>query len=135
MITSSSIHLKHLLELNALVSAKKVPGAVAVDGREVRYVEERGEDPFVTIFWRIVRHIDPPLPQDGRAVVEGCQLLLPTGEPFQAVSYGGDIEGWRKQMNEGAKALNLAIGDIHDGMLILNDGRAFELAACYTAAG
>jgi hypothetical protein len=133
MITASSIHMEHLISLGAVVSARDVPGAVAVDGREVIYVEERGNEPFIALFRRMVRHVDPPLPQEGRAVLEGRQLLLPTGQAFQAISYGGDIEGWRQQVNEGARALNLVLGRINEGTLMLEDGRSFELAACYTS--
>jgi hypothetical protein len=38
---------------------------------------------------------------------------LPNGDIFEAVSYKGDIEGWRQQLEQGAKALNEEIGGIN----------------------
>jgi hypothetical protein len=48
---------------------------------------------------------------------------LPNGDIFEAVSYKGDIEGWRQQLEQGAKALNeeLARIDIDTDSIVLND--------------
>ena len=44
----------------------------------------------------------------------------------------GDIEGWRQQLEQGAKALNeeLARIDIDTNSIVLDDMRSFRLTDC-----
>jgi hypothetical protein len=121
---------EHLRELGPLETKRQVPGLVPVEFREVRYVEDRGEEPFKTFFGRLVRHVDPPVMKDGGALIEGCVLTLPTGRRVQALSYRGDIEGWRQQVAQGAAALGVVLGQLVDGVLVLDDGTSYSIADC-----
>jgi len=121
---------EHFRELGVLETSRQVPGLVPVDYREVRYAEDRGEEPFEQLFKRVVRHVNPPVMKDGGALVEGCVLMLPTGRRFQALSYRGDLEGWRRQVSLGAEALGVALGSLVDGVLVLDDGSSYALADC-----
>jgi hypothetical protein len=117
-------------ELGPLETKRQAPGLVPVDYREVRYVEDRGEEPFKELFEKVVWHVDPPLMKDGGALIEGCVVTLPTGRRFQALSYRGDIEGWRQQVAQGAAALRVSLGQLVDGVLVLDDGTSHPLADC-----
>ena len=77
-------------------------------------------------------NVPPIIPQNGGALIEGCKITLPSGEVFEAVSYKGDIEKWRQQLEQGAKVLNeeLAKIDIDTESIMLNDMRSFRLADC-----
>lgn len=57
---------------------------------------------------------------------------MPKGDIFEAVSYKGDIEGWRQQLEQGAKALNemLAIIDIETDSIVLDNKQSFCLTDC-----
>jgi hypothetical protein len=121
---------EHFRELGPLETKRQVPGLAPVEHREVRYVEERGEEPFEQFFRRLVRHVNPPVMKDGGALIEGCVLTLPTGRRFQALSYRGDIEGWRQQVAQGAAALGVSLGQLVDGALVLDDGTSCRLAEC-----
>ncbi len=121
---------EHFRELGHLETRRQVPGVVPVDHREVRYVEENGNDPFEAFFRRLVRHVNPPVMKDGGALIEGCVLTVPGGRRFQALSYRGDIEGWRQQVTQGAAALNTTLGRMVDGNLVLDDGSSYKLADC-----
>lgn len=121
---------EHLRELGPLEPKRQVPGLIPVSHREVRYVEDRGEEPFKELFERVVWHVNPPVMQDGGALIEGCVLTLPTKRRFQAMSYRGDIEGWRQQVVQGAAALGVPLGQLVDGVLILDDGTSYPLADC-----
>ena len=68
--------------------------------------------------------------KDGGALIEGCALTLPSGRRFQALSYRGDIEGWRRQVELGAEALGVSLGQLMDGALVLEDGTSYPLADC-----
>ena len=121
---------EHFRELGPLETKRQVPGLVPVDFREVRYAEDRGEEPFEELFERLCWHVNPPVMKDGGALIEGCVLTLPTGRRFQALSYRGDIEGWRRQVTLGAEALGVSLGQLVDGALMLEDGTSYPLADC-----
>ena len=63
-------------------------------------------------------------------MIEGCRLVLPTGEQVHAISYRGDIVGWREQVARGAQGMGVPIGEIVGGELVLSDGRRFALSQC-----
>lgn len=121
---------EHLRDLGPLESKRQVAGLVPVTHREVRYVEDRGVEPFKEFFERLVWHFNPPMMKDGGAMIEGCVLTVPGGRRFQALSYRGDIAGWRHQLMQGAAALNVTLGRLVDGDLVLDDGSLYKVADC-----
>ena len=110
---------------------RKVPGTYLVEGREYRYVSNKRQVKFGELFHELF-NVPPLIPQNGGALIEGCKITLPNGDIFEAVSYKGDIEGWRQQLEQGAKALNeeLARIDIDTDSIVLNDMRSFRLTDC-----
>ena len=107
-------------------------------GREYRYVADDGSDYFARknrqskkqyLFEKLTWRIVPPIPQNGGAMTEKCKLWLPTNELFHALSYRGDIEGWRKQIEQGAEQLGLLTGKIVGENIELSDGRIYALSS------
>lgn len=121
---------EHFHKLGPLETTRHVPGLVPVPYREVRYAEDSGEEPFEILFKRLVQHVNPPVMKDGGALTENCALTVPTGRRFQALSYRGDIEGWRHQVAQGAAALGVALGQLVEGELVVDDGSSYKLADC-----
>jgi len=113
--------MEQLLGLGTIQTERAIPGRESVEGREVRYLLDDGRELFDILFKKLVRYINPPIPQMGGAIVEGCRIMLPSGQTFQAVSYKGDIDGWRRQIERGAEALKVPIARIEEGSLILDD--------------
>ncbi|MEC9524985.1 hypothetical protein RCT70_18890, partial [Escherichia marmotae] len=113
-----------------LVDEREIPGITPVEWREYRYVSDDGNDHFVGegLFIAVINKIEPSIPKSGGAITENCKLWLPSGELLHALSYKGDIEGWRKQIEQGAKELGLFTGKIVGGEIILSDNRHYELA-------
>lgn len=110
---------------------RRVPGTYLVEGREFCYVSNKSQVKFGELFHKLF-NVPPIIPQNGGALIEGCKITLPNGDIFEAVSYKGDIEGWRQQLEQGAKALNeeLAGIDIDTDSIVLNDTRSFRLTDC-----
>lgn len=121
---------EHFSDLVSFETKRQVPGLIQAEYREVRYAEDRAEEPFEEQFERLVWHIDPPVMKDGGALIEGCVLSLPSGLRLQALSYRGDIDGWRRQIAQGAAALGVSLGELVDGVLVLDDGTSYPLADC-----
>ncbi len=109
-----------------------IPGTIKVEGREFLYVADDGKEKFVRngLFKEVTQKVVPPIPKSGGALSENCRLWLPTGELFHALSYKGDIEGWHKQIINGADLLGLLTGAIINDNIELSDGREFKLSDC-----
>jgi hypothetical protein len=128
------MEVKELLESllgHSIQTERRVPGMYLVEGREFCYVSNNNKVKFGKLFHELF-NVPPKIPQSGGALIEGCKITLPNGDMFEAVSYKGDIEGWRQQLEQGAKALNeeLARIDIDTDSIVLNDMRSFRLSDC-----
>ena len=109
-----------------------IPGIIPVEWREYRYIADDGSGHFVRkgLFEKLVSQITLPIPAAGGVITENCSLWLPTGELFHALSYKGDIEGWRRQIELGANTLGLLTAKIDSDRIWLSDRRHYELATC-----
>ena len=112
------------------IGERSIPGTVAVEGREHWYIEYHGGD-FDSEFIKLIQAVQPAIPSHGGAITGGCELTLPDGRKFHAMSYKGDLIGWRKQIELGAKHLGCATARIGDDDLYVSDASAFPLAACH----
>lgn len=127
-VTASKIEA--LLNLGSIRTARIIPGTQPTDGREFCYVSDGGKEEFAAFFKKLIRFVAPPIPKDGGALIEGCKITLPNGEILQAISYKGDIEGWRCQVEQGAKALGAKVAKIDGESIVLDDEQSIRLAAC-----
>ncbi|MDV5357161.1 hypothetical protein QM201_20045 [Enterobacter asburiae] len=111
---------------------REIPGSTPVGWREYRYISDDGHDNFLGngLFNKLTSQIEPPVPTCGGAITENCKLWLPSGELLHALSYKGDIDGWRKQIELGAKQLGLFTGKIIGDSVFLSDGRNYQLSDC-----
>lgn len=106
-----------------------VPGAKVIPGREFRYLSFAGADPEAW-YEKVVYAVSPPIPTDGSAMFEACTIALPSGETFFGLSYKGDLEGWRSQIDAGAKAHGLRVAQISDGSFLMDNGEVEDLSSC-----
>lgn len=107
-----------------------IPGMATVPGREVIYFSDDGSNPPRTQFQNLTRKVNPPHLKSGGATEQGCVLRLPDGTAFHAMSYHGDIDGWRKQIDQGAQELGLLTARVSEQKFLVSDGREFNLADC-----
>ena len=121
---------EYFRELGKIEGKRGVPGVTSSVDEEVVYVEDIIEGDFIEFFRKLIRYVDPPLIKSGGAVLDGCILTTPNGQNFQAISCRGDLEGWRKQISEGANGLKIATGHIKDNILILSNGDLVRLEDC-----
>lgn len=124
--------LEEIIGLGRFDVAPEIPGTVFVPGREFRYVNCDNEPNLAELFRRVTGAVQPTLAKSGAVVTENCVLTIPDGGRFFALSYKGDIEGWREQIGRGAKLKGKLLAQIEGNVLAIEDGRSFPLAECVT---
>ncbi|WP_407524763.1 hypothetical protein [Methylobacterium oryzisoli] len=112
---------------------RRVPGTRPGESETVRYVTFHEPRTPSATFREVTRAVTSPLPKRGGAVLEGCLVTLPDGQRLCALSFHGDIEGWQRQIEEGARMLGLVGARLEADVLHLSDGRSVPLDACTIA--
>ena len=109
-----------------------IPGLPPLEeGREFCYVEDNGNDRFEEkLSDKVTSQLKQPIAQSGGVMSENCKFWLPTDDLFHALSYRGDIEGWRQEIELGAKQLGLLTGKIVENNIELSNGRVYALSEC-----
>lgn len=109
---------------------RQIPGTVATEGTEVVYFSDDRKNKPRKQFTILTNYTNPPNAKTGGASESGCNIYLPNGQLFHAISYHGDIDGWRKDIEVGAQALHLVLGRIDGNMFVVSDGRVCPLIDC-----
>ena len=116
---------------------REIPGLHPVEWREYRYISDDGNNFFASLkrknkkqslFEKVTSVVD--IAQSGGVITENCKIRLPTKELFHGLSYKGDIQGWRQQIEQGAEYLGLLVGKIVENNIELSDGRCYALSEC-----
>lgn len=107
-----------------------IPGVALVDGQQVVYFSDDGKNKFRKQFDSITCFSEPPNAVRGGVNDRGCKITLPSGTFFHAISYHGDLGGWRKDIEAGAVGLGLLLAQIKDDQLVISDGRSIPLSDC-----
>jgi hypothetical protein len=111
-------------------TGRTVPGTMYVAGREFIYLADDGNrDP--ESWFELVTESEPRnRAKSGGALLENCRIKLPDGQLFYALSYKGDLPGWRSVFLESGKRLKLPIAFVDKDEIIVDDGRRFKLSEC-----
>ena len=108
---------------------RKVAGTRPGEEASVRYVSFDDPASIPRLFHEVLHEPEHHL-MNGGAILEGTKLELPDGSHFFALQVTYDLEGWRKQVELGAKALGRATAKIVGGDVVVSDGRSFPLSSC-----
>jgi hypothetical protein len=107
-----------------------IPGTVPVEGVEVVYFCDDGRTMLEQFEALASSYRNPRHAQYGGMNERGCRLTLPDDSIFHAIGYHGDIEGWRKDIEEGAAEQKITLAKIDGDKFVISDGRVFELSGC-----
>ena len=109
---------------------RAVPGTRPGESEKVRYVSlGQGEDPGKA-YREVIMKVEPPLMKSGGVMLDGCIITVPDGTRFYPLVLNGDIEGWRRQIEQGAQELGVLTAQIASDTFSLSDGRSYPLADC-----
>jgi hypothetical protein len=122
--------MEKILGKGPIETERKIPGSVSTEAEQVRYVSFDGVQAPNTLFRQVTRRINPPLMTGGGVVLEGCVITTPDGTHLYCLYYHGDVAGWQKQIEAGAKELGLVTAKIDHQTFTLSDGRLFPLSEC-----
>jgi len=109
---------------------KIIPGTAVKEGKGIIYFSDDGKTDFGTQFNRLTKDVSPRHAKHGGKTSQGCKLWLPDGSLFHPVGYHGDVDGWRKDIENGAQQLNLLLATIDGERIVVSDGRSFALVNC-----
>lgn len=109
---------------------RSVPGVIPVDGVEVVYYQDDKRATPKKLFKSFLDGLSFRNATSGGRVSDSCSIRSPDGLLFRAMSYHGDLAGWRKDIEEGAKGLGLLLACIEGDKFIISDGRSFPLSEC-----
>ena len=110
--------------------SRTVPGTMLVAGQQVVYFSDDGKNTFRKQFDDITFFTEPPNALSGGVNERGCRITPPSGPLFHAISYHGDLDGWRKDIEAGARGLGLLLARIQGDQFIVTDDRSIPLSDC-----
>lgn len=110
--------------------ARTIPGVEKIEGAEIIYFSDDGENTPKKQFNNLTESVCPRNAQNGGRNDRGCTITIPAGLSFYAIGYHGDIDGWRKDIEVGALGLGLLLAHIDNGTFVVSDGRSFALSEC-----
>lgn len=109
---------------------RSVPGLVPVSGVGVVYYQDDKRMPPKKLFKSFLDGLSVRSAKSGGRVSDTCSILSPDGLLFRAMSYHGDLAGWGRDIEEGAKGLGLLLAYIEVDKFIISDGRSYPLSEC-----
>ncbi len=112
------------------LDARVIPGTDGTTTREAVYFSDDGKNKFRKQFKNITCFADPTNATSGGVNEAGCSITPLDGPLFHAVIYHGDIDGWRKDIEAGAKGLGLLLARIEGDQFVITDGRSIPLSKC-----
>jgi hypothetical protein len=112
----------------------EIPGVEIFEPREYRYIlineNEKFENKTKGIFSKITTCHEEPLPEGG-ILAEGFIIVTPNNEKYYGLSYRGNIEGWRKEIEKNAELDNRKFGKIiNKDIFWINDNTEYNLKDC-----
>ena len=110
--------------------ARVIPGTTVVEGQAVVYFADNRKHSFRKQFRALTTHTNPPYATAGGVNERGCKIVLPDGQSFHGISYHGDLDGWRKDIEAGAREFNVLLARIEGGKFVVSDGRVVPLVDC-----
>ncbi|AWH47551.1 hypothetical protein [Stenotrophomonas sp. ZAC14A_NAIMI4_1] len=109
---------------------RTAPGVNPVAGVEFIYYEDDGIRPASSQFNELLDCAGEIIASSGGIVSDNCRIALPNGQCFRALSFHGDLDGWRTAVEAGARTMRLRLARIQGRHLMISDGQSVPLSEC-----
>lgn len=107
-----------------------IPGLNPVDGQDSIYYQDDKRVSTDRLFKLLLEGVLERRAKLGGRSSHSCAILTPDSQPFRAMYYHGDLDGWKLDIKEGARDLGLLLAWFDEGRFILSDGRIYSLDEC-----
>lgn len=107
-----------------------IPGVEPIDGQSVVYYQDDKRTTSKKLFMMLFEGLSERRAKFGGSSSGGCSILTPDKELFRAMYYHGDMEGWRLDIEAGARRQGLLLAWFHGECFKLPDGREYSLTDC-----
>ena len=124
--------IEQLLGIKFDRERSSIPGTTQNKTRKYIYIEDDGRGNFGDLFNSITAKVIPRNATHGGMGEVGFRIITPDNTVFHGLSYKGDLEGWKQDIELGSKNLNLLIATIEDDKMVISDGRSYKLFDCQT---
>ena len=121
--------LQELLGVEAL-DDWMLPGTTPRDADRVVYVFLPDHADPSHEFTKVISRVDPPIPKNGAVSFDTWLVKTPAGEAFYPLSFHGDVDGFREQIELGAIQLGLKVAKIEGDKFVVSGGPAHRLSDC-----
>jgi hypothetical protein len=112
---------------------KVIPGTtehLQKSKQEIIYIEGDEKEDIRSLFERLMAAVNPHQASRGGMTSQGCRVWLPDGTLFYPIGFHGDFDGWRSDIESGARQNNLQTARINGDRIVVSDGRSFPLGEC-----
>lgn len=109
---------------------REIPGLNPIEGVEFIYYEDDGRIKVKKQLNALLDSAGSIKATSGGVVSDSCTIRLSDGHLFHALSYHGDVDGWREAVEAGAKARGLLLARIEGEQFVVSDGRSIPLSDC-----
>lgn len=112
-----------------------LPGSIHYDNVEFIYYQIPNGAPKRSVFKKIMSQTNvsffTKMGRDiGGAVEDRVTIVTPSRMLFQCIKIHGDVSGWRKAIEFGAKDVGSLLAKINGNTLLLETGASFSLDDC-----
>lgn len=107
-----------------------INGLQGTNDSEVIFFEVPDAEQPAVVFRRLTNATDPPNAQNGGASEYGCSIRTPENGSYHALIIHGDLDGWRKDIELGARQLDLSLAKVCGDTLVLDGDHKRPIADC-----
>jgi hypothetical protein len=111
-------------------SDRTAPGTNPVAGVEFVYYEDYETSGAASQFEELMDSAGEVTVSSGGIVSDSCRIVAPNDQCFRALSFHGDLDGWRAAVEVGARTLGLRLARIEGDHLMISDGQSVPLSEC-----
>ncbi len=121
-----------MLNLNVEGMAEGViPGLRTKPGIGCLYIRRYSTEKYTKMIDAFLDYIPKDFPKEHvlKCYMPSYRVTLPTGDQFYPIVFHGDLNAWRKRLEESAYVHHTLTGHFDHGKFVVSDGRRFDFSA------
>lgn len=108
---------------------RNIPGLIPCEDQEFLYFTTYKDYDENETFIKLTNFLETPCAKFGGSTILGCSITIPNGKTYHALSFFGDVDGWKKDIIYASQELKISLARINNKILICND-EMIPLSTC-----